>query len=419
MKDFKPYIILAIILVFAGIFIAGCLENPQNLPENINGIVYTVYGNPESDVGVSIGDYPIIYTDHLGQFQLPKSQQTYNLVLNGYYIDGLKYLGLKNNNPKVNYFGGFYGGIGFSIVVNVPRYTLDQALLLKFISDDISYSHEHMYPWSPDTTIGMGIYFNPGYTNTHGKLIYLLATVDFFGRIISYDAFGMKDVTLTFNVYNNFTFTSEEVSYNPDEATSNVFIDYPFQNYNTNCNFYIHFNGKNKNSDLLLGFTQESYSTQLFPVLPFIDYSIKSESSYFGSSVQPVPGTKWVYTNSGEDINVIHKEALALINPADNRNDVTDTTTFSVNDDGIKGIYIFSVIGIGSTSIVADKNMIRASDFNSRGFKFSPGKRYLWWVTKYPHYNSIDEFTSINFIMDERYDYIQLSEERDFKTGNF
>jgi len=413
--------ILTIPLSIILFLFSGCIDGTNYPVGYVNGTVYNNRGFPVNNYQVSIGDYPIINTNENGIFLIENVQKPYNLLINknDYAPESyVKYLNLQTENPVVNSFGDAIYYIRFKAFVTFPPYSDGQWLLLKFIGDDSCYNYSPKIPWYPDdTTFLMNIFFKPGYTNTHGKMIYLLCTLEGNGDISSYDAFAVKDITLQSGTIVNVRFSKEETQFNPPEVNTHINIQRP-SSIAPYQYIMLHFPGKDKNSEMELTVLNYLQTETLIPILPDLDYKIRTLSEYYTYS-NFVNGIKWLITEPGEDINIIHKDFLKLLSPQNMEPEVNDTTVFSVENDPIPGVYEFIIIAINEVDIksivISDINHIKLNDFKSRGFEFKPDLYYYWYVMKYPNYNSIDNFASVNFVMDDRYDYIQGSEVRHFK----
>jgi hypothetical protein len=396
---------------------SGCVDDVNYEVPVVNGTVYDINGFQVNNFQISIGDYPIVTTNNNGVFLMENVQKPYNLFINKndfIYTLIVKYLNLTTEKPVVNSFdiGGIY--IRFPLYTTFPAFSDENKILfLKFIGEDSCISFASRINNYHDTIYYSNIYFKPDYKSTRGKLLYLLCSIDpVTDNIVSYDAYAEKDITLQIGVVTNALFSEEEVSFNPPEINTHVNFQRPPGLPVYYYKIYLHFPGKDNNADLMLDQFPYFQTEIIVPSLPGIDYKIKSQSVY-SYYTNLLFGMKRVITEPGENISLVHKVILKSELPHEMGNILSDTLTFSADDDGVKGIYVFALINDqpdNKTSIVlTDKNIIKLSDFKSRGFHVIPGERYYLLIVKYPGYNSIDDFASVNFIMDDRYDYIQSS----------
>lgn len=431
MMKFKTFILLVSILISGAMLLEGCLDVPVVPKGNITGTVYNEYGIPVSGSYVSIGDYPIAESDNSGNFTIDKIISPYDLTL-GSSFGGVKYLTLKAPTSILyNNFEGYAARV-LPVKVTFSHRNISKMTFIKFISSDLFWQeNSQITPFDTIFHQGTDSIWNtdiivPLSKNTiSGKILYLEATCGPEGyNISSFDMYGIKNVSLNQYPPAIIHFSPEELINDPRQSDLNFNIIMPNNHlisYNTGC--YIKFAGMNSGSDLELGFNEYDYSgTFEVPLLNGLNYKIKIVNSYINTSTQWVNsyGRKWETANVGENVTITHDNPIVQALPPNGKTNITDTSTFEISDPGEKGVYFYIFNDKNSFSrvtVITDKLSIKFSDIQSRVMSFRPNSSYLWSVLKYPKYTSIDDFVSVKYMEDDRYNSIPSSATFKFTTG--
>jgi hypothetical protein len=277
-----------------------------------------------------------------------------------------------------------------------------------------------------DLNLNIPVYIPPGSSSISGKIYYLEAAVSSAGNIVSYDKFGIKDsVTLYPGRNPGIYFNNEEISYNPPESQRYVSIDLPLgYDLRYSCVYLTTLNNK-KSNDVCLpekNYLSNSYHI-LTPVLPGKEFIYKVYAKYRSSlqnAYQSLEGSMWKKVNAGENFSLTLNNTLNEKLPANGINNVTDTTTFEIKDISGPALYEYKLTladDNSSINLYSDKTKIKFSDFRFGRFELKHGETYIWNVRKFPNYNNIDEFLLQPFVLDNRYDYIEVTPGRSFKTA--
>jgi hypothetical protein len=259
----------------------------------------------------------------------------------------------------------------------------------------------------------------PNESSIEGKLLYLECEGDPW-EINSYKKYGIKDVTLYTQANNEITFSQNEVSFDPEEKYSEIIsTGQSSEMYHDYTGSYLYI--KNIHNEIrlennILG----NYSYFTLPVLPDLDYSIKIEDAAIGQEGQH--SSKWIYIQPGENATIMHEQWPAIISPVNNAADITDTTTFMISDNLGPGIYQYSFRQDSTHQsiyfdIYTEKKSFKLKDIISKGIIIPPNIRFRWWVNKVPNFNSMDEFVSTPFVLDDKYTSLQNSKMFKFTTA--
>jgi hypothetical protein len=243
------------------------------------------------------------------------------------------------------------------------------------------------------------------------------------GKIISFDKFGIKEnITLYPGSNPDIRFYEDEILFNPEEITKSYYAFLPpgFESVSYNANVFLSIPSYHKSSDLsLLTSEGQINNPVIIPVLPGNDFKIKIHNEYINTLGydEHYPGKQWKYLSLKDPLEITLKQSFYLTLPQDEFQYVTDTTTFEISDNSPPALYQFSLFCEDkAVRLFTNKQRVIFRDFKTRGFELYPNKVYFWHVRKFPGYNNIDQFLSQPFTVDDRYEYIELSRNRMFKT---
>lgn len=432
MKSFKTIFLSLLVLIFGGALLEGCLDVPVEPKGNVTGAVYELNGLPLPRTYVSVGDFPIAEADNNGNFAFDNISLPFSLVVN-FSSENSKYLNLSSTNCLLNICdSGAFSSQTF-VFATFPPHEKDRKVFIKFISSDEFHQYiPQIFPFgnfanNPDTVLDINIEMSANKNSIAGKFLYLEATVDISGEhILSYNKFGVKDFTLYPQELVELHFSPEDINNIPGQSALNFTDVLPgsLQNYLTRC--YLIFNGMSHGSDVALDeyFFAKSGTFEV-PLLSGMDINFKVINYYSNPpfAIGSKNGSKWMSVNGNGNVTIFQDDPIILAQPANMHTKISDTSTFQISDPGEKGIYFYTffkdynVFSQNIITIITDQSSIKFSEVKSRFVNFTPNTVYYWCVVKYPNYASINDFASVNFIEDNRYNSIPCSQTFTFTTA--
>jgi hypothetical protein len=108
---------------------------------------------------------------------------------------------------------------------------------------------------------------------------------------------------------------------------------------------------------------------------------------------------------------------VVLAVPEDRAQNVSDATGFEIIDSDTPALYEFNFHGSKLLKFYTNKTKLTLADFKTRNYEFFSNGYFVWYVKKFPGYNNMDEFLSQPYVIDDKYDYIELSRSRSFTTA--
>ena len=442
-KNFiSGFVFLSFLLICIPLLFQSCeLEpNPAGNTVEVQILNYDGFKLYYNGVYTSLGKYPYSIPDMNGICKFENVQIPYNLNIGLYSnpnYNGLSYhyAGLHRNNPVLLIIYNENGSPSREIEVRVkfPPISDNKIGMVRFISKDIIDSVEgglgFYFPMqgiarSHDTTRYL-YYRIPGEMNSvSGKLIFIEGTGSWnYQNLImqSYDHYGSKDVTLREGFMNRVTFTENEIQTNPQELPVSIDVSYPQEVNSTIIKFFLNFEGYGKGSLFLLSQlnNQSGHLEAVIPLLTDINNNIKIFSSHnyssWGNKLFPF---KSIEIEPGGHGNISHSVPEVLKPQQTEIIDENDSLT--VNDNGEKGIYVFSLSGFAPMAfacIVSEINTIRFGDFKYADFIYKPNTMYELSVAKFTTFNSIDEFTEKPYFLNSNFNSVSISRPRFFGTA--
>jgi hypothetical protein len=418
---------IAGLLILASFFV-GCIESPmQQESYVINGKIYDY-----SLMGpylVSVGDYPIITANQDGIFKIQNSITLYNLIIshlwhfgypiiwrfNNVSIDNLHIVTNEINFPYI--FFDYYQAC--ETTVNFPPLESEKIIGIGFISGSKFESEFQVFglPYGSNS-LNYSIYVPSDVSSITGRIYYLEMTPNpFNGWIESYDKYGIKNVTLLKNANNTVTFSEEEISYNPVEQVITVDIKYPADFYVDKFNLSLSVPSEYKASDLALYSRLNNSNQYIVPKMPGNEFKIKTQVVYHNDFWSFNTGKQWKLTAPTENTTLVYSPTVNLSAPEDDAQNVTETTRFEITDSDTPALYEFNFHGSKLLKFYTNKNKFILADFKTRDYEFFANGYFVWYVRKFPGYDNIDEFLSQPYVIDNKYDYIELTRSRNFTTA--
>jgi hypothetical protein len=428
-------IVKIVIVLILPIAFAGCIESPmQQESYVINGKIYGLNYNYDYFL-VSAGMHPVTFLDHLDrEFRVSAITKPYDLYIYGFHLyEAYPDLTLKFSNLTINdlniisddassaYFNNENGHC--IVYIYFPMLTESKVIGFKLVSDDeyLQSSDDIRFVYVGKYNVLYAIFIPEDKSSISGKLYYLEITVDPRNRwnFLSFDKFGMKDVTLA-NGYNDpIIFTNADISYNPAEYLMPVNINLP-SGFRSESNILLSAPSKHKSSDLPLHHLWGALNAnKLIPILPGNDFKIKLYTEYRTSQIFDSEGNEFIHVNPGEPANFTHNKTINLLAPSNQGQNVVDSTSFVITDSDGPAVYEYTLCVEPERYLTfyTTEKSIRFSDFRTSFFSPYKNKQYYWQVRKFPKFNSTDEFLSQPYILDNRLNYIELSEVRSFTTA--
>lgn len=416
MKNLKIFIILVLLLVSGVALLEGCLDAPVSPFGAISVMVFDQNGFPVAGDPVGLGHFPFPKTNLQGYYNFSYAVKPYDILVD-YDSNCTKYIGLNTDNTFIADFK-FTHGYSNTIYLKVKFPPLDsnKVVFAKFVSkDDFIQNSYRLFSQPGDSELNAGLDIPSYKTNISGKMVYLEMTMN-ENFVSSFDKYGSKDVTLAANENNEITFSREEINYSP--RASRIYYHVTLRvNTTTFEHSYLSFPGMSHNSEFeieRINNTQDGGFS--VPVLQGINYEMRVSCYTYPEN------ERWAYGNAGDNVIINFDAPVELVTPAYDQSGITDTSTFSISDNGEKGVYFYyfrisSYLSNYSTTLVTDKKSFRLKEAASPDFEFVPNSYFEWYVVKITKYNSIDDFASVKYLDDHNYNSISLSSFRYFSTA--
>lgn len=387
-------VITASVLIFL-ISLNGCDKDlivPTSTFKNITGKVYGIFGYPQKDLTVRIGNNTAV-TSNDGSFYIANVEIPYDLYLkDSAHNKGYVYKGLTSDNISIPIVPSDVPSPA-NIQINYPPGMFQSAGKLIFTDEDYinSYSEAGANGGS------INLYVTSG-TPIQGKVIVLLYTKS-AGNIISYDRFGFKDsITVTAGGNVTVNFSDTELSYNPNEKTLSYNL-IPVSGYTASYRFpFLHFGTR---QTLLYASTIEfeRINSDNFTIVIPEQLPISFTPIFFAYA-QNSSGVRCQekFFLSGISGNLQMNAAPQLIYPPDNYQNADTNTIFSVDkyntEPGIVSI-IFNESSSNTTyQILTASDNVTLQGLSSFGFGSLSNKTFNWSCEKHGEYQNIDEFLS-------------------------
>lgn len=428
-------------LVIIPIIFQSCqLEpNPSGNEVNVQTLNFNGFQLERGlDFYMSIGEYPEQTPDYRGICLFRDVAVPYDLKAGrSWHVMPYVFKNITNLNPvlilpRELYDEGKFRTLIFS--VSFPDIEQGKIGILKFISKDLLDSAHipHLYNIYVITSGNYcirEIKIPMEKTSITGRLIFLegighynheLGTLYFD----TYDYYGTKEVTFQSEVQNYFTFTPEEIGYNPAESSVEISASYPAGAVYKRLRVFLDFGGYHSNSKMLIadfGSPHSAYTVKV-PLIPDLPCKINALSGYLDMYYWEVVISnpfESVYIEPGTSINITHK-MIDQVSPVNGKTGVTGNDNLTVKEDGEKGVYVFYISATGKPGmcrVVTDKNSIRLGELNYKEFKLVPATTYGWHVLKLSAFGSIDEFLSKPYIFEREYNSVKPSETWYFETA--
>ena len=398
------------------LLLSGCIDSPVNIGMNsISGKVVDANGFPCPNFKIYVNYLSTTKTDNFGNFSLNDINFPYELTV--YNDDGLLYIfsGIRKTHTEISLLSYFYNrDYQYNLKINFPLLKENKLAFVRFVSNENTSLSNYPISNEGDSVSFQEIYFSST-DPVLGKLIYLETDIENYD-ILDFEKFAIKDVELFYQIENEFNFTNEEISFDPDEINLGVNVFVPNGMYAYDPEIYLSFYN-NKNSDIQL--TRWDYEVKSIPLLPLsIDYKIKIQNGAYGLNYEK--SLRWIYINPGENAAIIHNIPPRPLLPLNFSVNISDTSFFKIDDNSETGIYEYFFNDINSNSkiyLYTDKKIFRMIDIPSNFRLLENNRAYKWNVRKLTGYNSVDEFLSKPFIMNDKNGSLENSQYYIFTTA--
>jgi hypothetical protein len=403
-----------ILLLPASIFLAiyGCIDNPvNNSVKSVSGRVVNYYGFPCFNYKVAASFISYDITDMNGRFNLNDANRPYSLnICDGNCSNIILFDELRNNHTELTNLDApslYYNQT--HLYVTFPELKRGKKAFIKFISD-VFFRSGDAYGYENNSSCNLLVRFLPDCQTIEGKILYFEVTRN--NGIISYDCYGIKNITISQNGYNKVNFTADDISYNPPETDISISAVLPNGMNPYDRRVYLSFNS-NKNAELYLGAAGQKFK---IPFFPSINYKIKvvNYCNGIGNS------EKWVYLNPGENAVIVHNTPPQIVYPQDGEANVDNNTAFVISDNSEPGIYEYFFYSLKIKYpfyFYTNKKKFKFSELTSEFFSLVPDDTCQWRVKKYAGFQNMDEFVSVPIIMNSKNVSIELSDHKRFFTA--
>lgn len=283
-----------------------------------------------------------------------------------------------------------------TLEVNIPDsiFYKELAILLIFSDGKNVSNYKYVDRFTPPSLINLGLGYT-AYPYT-GKLYLLTYKLDNQSGIISYENFGVsEDIEIAPGGNLNYTFTSEQISFNPGELDVPVNINSTGSSNFAFCQYYIGFAKEKIYSGIF--HSMQSYSGHFVVRIPSglpvqcYNYLNAYSTSANGSGTDQflmVPGTQNNFTVSDNPV--------LLTPPVDAL--VSDTTKFTFSGGGEEGIYNILFYDTGFiTSVFQSSPIIEYKDVKDLVQNEGSSGQLFWHVSKFGKISSIDKFATEYF----------------------
>ena len=373
----------------------GCDESSTIVPSSqtiktVSGNIASFWGEPKAGVKVSTGSADV-YTDAEGNFTFANVSAPYNLYFSDtssgrYYaltelsteevrfVLNAEPFGLFNNTCNLRVTASPNGLIG----VNKAKYVFTDGEYLNSYGGVNTGSTESVRLRE--------------YNSVTGKLFLLGYKTDQNEKIISYERFGQKDVTLSSGGDVTVNFDSSEIAFNPEETT----ISGTFANYSGSTLFQI--------SSFSFG---EYYTPNYATIISFEPFSSSNNFSYvvpsnipgffkatiYFESISPTVQKIWAAIDPGTTGGTYElATSPGLLEPQPGVS-VNLSTQFKFTEGSRTGIYIVKITdGQKEYWIYTANPEVTLQSLEPFGFSLNSGSSYSWFVTKAGEYNSVNDY---------------------------
>ncbi|MFI5144643.1 MAG: hypothetical protein ACHQJ4_03530, partial [Ignavibacteria bacterium] len=352
----KYYFISFLIFISAAVLLLnGCVD--ENIAPNEGNVSvqmfdYNLFPGRIGGSTISTGQYPQILPDYSGIAKLTVNTFPYNFKVSyeWYSVESqnIVYDGVTNTTNCIMPFEYFetWEWEDANVLVMYPEIPEGKMALIKFISDetfvDFGWNFGEYEMEEGTSSKDYRVFFPSIKSEISGKILFIEFTyqdVQNYRRILSFDNFGVKPVTLNKNSMTTLMFSEDDIKFNPEECFTYFDVNTPPQIHSYGYRVYFGFDGYNRASNLPIG---EYIPGREFitPVSLPVNYKIKVHSTI--NTLDSIPGPeheKWFTIDPGSFIILDNSQQPYIISPPDKTNNISDNCSFSYGSGTKNGIY--------------------------------------------------------------------------------
>lgn len=407
---------IAICCMYFLFFIWGCDDAGIVSPSDIRGILLNERGIPVQNARVMAGGSETV-SQADGSFVLTVNQSRYDIMVfkQGQPDIGYLYKDISLREPIVTLFeseGSYYSS---ELTVTIPAMSgLERAIVIftNFIS-----IQEHAFITQPGVSVQMNVPW-AGIDRISGKVIVIVFKLA-GGSVVSYERYGEKDVTLINNSPQNIGFSSQDLSFNPEEANVGGSLSVPPGSTSPRADLIFNF----VSGSLILPFTAGSpigyvdgvHFNFVVPQNLPSNLRLVVGGSASGDKLQEF-STKTLVTEIWSSNNFITLENFPeLLEPVNNAINVNINTNFRA--DGIRGVKVFRFDGNDRLFyVITNQNQTTIPDFSNFGLTIGYNHEYEWSLFSYGEAD-VNEFVKTGFTANPLLVFFTVSSRRNFTTG--
>jgi len=423
LKSLPIYLIPAYCILFN-----ACIDDPVNpFGNKASATLYNNDGSILIDLSeiylVSPGNYPITQFSP-PYFRINTFSSSYDLVVNTYWnFYTVKYAGLSSNSTNIVFEDPRYENtsnhpIEYFIIVP-PEQSEAGVYFYKFITDANCTSKSGSYQLNHGDSL-IRCFIELPYLSREpvsGEII-IFKSKDYPSANIDFRNFGYKKID-SLNDYSIIKFTEEELTYDIPETSVHFRNITPAGRNGRISSVKLCFYPLEPKNELTLYQNVYNEGDFTIPILP-MENKIKLTGSYDGGSYWN-EGFAYKYVQIGENAEIVHKEPISLVDPPEGDSNINSSTVFRINDPESGGVFMYEFIKVSSYEhailrIFSQSKELSFNDVFCRGFEYTPNMIYRWSVIKYSEFSGIDDFVSIPFTMNPKYNSVQASQRRTFYT---
>lgn len=433
MKIFLKSLSIYLLPLMAALFYS-CIDDPVYPNGNmISGALHDELGTKIltlSDIYyISPGNLPISIIPYSSVFSLDTYKSPYDIVITSYLTNmSIKYHNISSNNIKPVFFDpqrtGYSSYRSIVAKIVIPGIRSETILFVKFISNESYAQHKYIYSVHEGDSVlflELAIPRTNGNYIINGHIMIIEAENWPYNNQINFRRFGFKAADSIYD-YSTVKFSEAELDNDPQEIFTNFKNIVPQGYYISRNKVAISFTGYNGSNDLTLYNQIYDDENLPIPILP-INYQIKYTGKYRAGGIYYTQDAfRYILLKPGESGTVIHKEPISLLYPEDGDSNVSGSSEFRIIDNEPGGIYMYDFVFYTQHAnrrfrLFSASKQLKFSDITARGFESIPNSRYLWWVSKLPEFEDVNDLLKTPYVTDPKFNSVQMSQNRTFFTG--
>jgi len=374
------------------------------LNDDVWGIVVNGNGNPIPDLVVRIGDQSTV-TDMNGRYNLYDIQTPYDVLIKD--ESSRSQMLVKSVTSREILIPDFITSYNpdFKAYVNVkiPSSIIQSGKKGKIIFTDGSGLNSTTDITSDSTTLEVNLKYN---SQTKGKLIVLIYSVDAAGRVFTYNNYASKTgIDLTNGSTHSFSFDTNDLSFNPPERIINGNINIPAGYNSSSQYYYLSFADRNISfndpSCKFADITGDNFNIVAPYDLP--DVFTVMVNNYSNNSDKYSLET-FVIHDYENSVNLSSHIPVDLISPANNISGITSDSEISFSQGDGTGVYAVRFIKDGYIySIITSATSFPFSELEKFDIGNIKNEHFIWTVQKYGHTSGLREYLNVIPIIEVKF----------------